>query len=472
MGLQSRSLPGAGEDSHIESNPREILSSTARDASDRNVEPIPLRRLLGFWGPLAATWIMMSIEGPILTAVIARLTDPEFHLASYGVAFNIALFVEAPIIMILSAAVALVKDYGSFRKLRNFTYSLNGAITLGMILFAVPGIFYPFAEGILDLEPEVARLTHIGAILLIPWPAAIGFRRFWQGILIRENLTRLVAWGTAVRLVSMGTGALVMWKGFDLSGIVVGAGALTIGVIAEAAAARAMVAASLRRIRAMKGSDKPEPTYRQIARFYWPLALTSMIGLASQPFVTGFLGHSRNAIESLAVWPVIGGFVFLFRGIGLAWQEVVIALVGDRMEQYRPIRRFTAILSVGASGLLALVAFTPLATMWYDGVSGLPPMLVEFALPATQMMVILPATTALISFQRGLLVATGRTTPITISTAIEVGVIILVMLIAIQWLDVVGVFAAASALVIGRLVANGYLWAEYRRKTSDVRHET
>ncbi len=75
----------------------------------------------------------MSIEGPILTAVIARLLEPKFNLAAYGVAFNIALFIEAPIIMILSAATALVKDYGSFARLRNFTYTLNGIITMFMV---------------------------------------------------------------------------------------------------------------------------------------------------------------------------------------------------------------------------------------------------------------------------------------------------------------------------------------------------
>ena len=69
--------------------------------------PVTYRRIFRLWVPLAATWLMMSVEGPFLAAVIARLDEPTFNLAAYGVAFAFALIVEAPIIMILSAATAL-----------------------------------------------------------------------------------------------------------------------------------------------------------------------------------------------------------------------------------------------------------------------------------------------------------------------------------------------------------------------------
>jgi len=39
----------------------------------------------------------------------------------------------------------------------------------------------------------VAELTRRAAAILLPWPAAIGYRRFYQGILIGSGLTRRVA---------------------------------------------------------------------------------------------------------------------------------------------------------------------------------------------------------------------------------------------------------------------------------------
>jgi hypothetical protein len=62
------------------------------------------RSIIAFWFPLAATWFMMAVEGPFLAAVIARLAEAKFNLAAYGVAYAVALLVESPVIMLMSAA--------------------------------------------------------------------------------------------------------------------------------------------------------------------------------------------------------------------------------------------------------------------------------------------------------------------------------------------------------------------------------
>ena len=105
--------------------------------------------IVRFWLPLAATWLMMTIEGPFLAAVIARLADPKLNLAAYGIAFSLALIVEAPVIMILSASVALVTDRPSFLKLRRFTYALCAAVTLVMLVFVIPAVFHWIAQGLI-----------------------------------------------------------------------------------------------------------------------------------------------------------------------------------------------------------------------------------------------------------------------------------------------------------------------------------
>src|SRR5688500_6886815 len=66
---------------------------TSDDADPDSREELRLGSIFRFWSPLAATWLMMAIEGPLLTAVNARLPDQEANLAAYGVAFNIGLFI-------------------------------------------------------------------------------------------------------------------------------------------------------------------------------------------------------------------------------------------------------------------------------------------------------------------------------------------------------------------------------------------
>jgi len=43
------------------------------------------------------TWLLMAVDGPLLTALIARMAHAELNLAAYGVAFSFALVAEAPI---------------------------------------------------------------------------------------------------------------------------------------------------------------------------------------------------------------------------------------------------------------------------------------------------------------------------------------------------------------------------------------
>jgi len=292
---------------------------------------LTLKKIFIFWVPLAATWLMMSVEGPFLAAVIARLAEPKFNLAAYGVAFSFALIVEAPVIMIMSASTALVKDAKSFIKLRNFTYLLNTIITVLMLIGLIPSIFYFVAEDLIGLPVNVSELTYLASIILLPWPATIGYRRFYQGILIRNNLTRRVAYGTIIRLFSMGITALVLYYFTDVPGVAVGAAALSMGVTMEAIASKIMVLRTQKRILCVEGEDI---SYRKIIDFYLPLALTTTIALGVHPVVTFFVGRAKFPIESLAVLPVINSLVFIFRSLGLSYQEVGISLLGDNFEGF------------------------------------------------------------------------------------------------------------------------------------------
>ena len=183
-----------------------------------------------FWLPLAATWIMMSVEGPFLAAVIARLADPRFNLAAHGVAFAFALLIEAPVIMIMSASTALVEDRLSFKRLRNFIYSLNGIVTGAQLLILIPPVFRFIMLDLVAVPEEVAGLTYWALWLLLPWPGAIGYRRFYHGFLIRDGQTRLVAVGTVIRLTAMASTGLAPLLLLPAAGSLVGAASLSVGV--------------------------------------------------------------------------------------------------------------------------------------------------------------------------------------------------------------------------------------------------
>ncbi len=418
------------------------------------------RQIFVFWMPLAATWLMMAIEGPFLAAVIARLAEPKFNLAAYGLSFSVGLLVEAPIIMIMSAAVALVNGPKSYRQLKRYTWILNGIISVVMIIVVLPPVFRWLAIDLLGLPETVARLAHISTVILLPWPAAIGYRRFYQGVMIRYNRTRRVAYGTVVRLVSMGTTALILYRFSSLAGAYIGTTALSVGVILEAISGRIMATDIVRNLKDPSRQSVPGDRvlgYREITRFYYPLAISSILALGAYPMVNFFVSHGRFPIESLAVLPVINATNFIFGSMGLSFQEVGIALMGKHFEHYRRIRNF----AFGLTAVLVIctmaIAFTPLMTVWFHHVSGLSRELTRFSALPFQITILIPGFIALNSLQRSILVNARSNSPISWATAIEVAVIIMVMMTAISGLNTIGAIAAALAMTIGRGVALTYL---------------
>jgi len=395
---------------------------------------------------------MMAAEGPFLAAIIARLAAPKENLAAFAVASSLAWMVESPIIMMLSASNALVRDGVAYRKLRRFSSVLNAAVTAVMLLLVVPPVFRLIAVSAMGLEPGVARLAGQAMFCLVLWPGAIGFRRFYQGILIGHGRPQAVTWGTVIRLSTMAATGLVLALAIKLPGATVGAGALGAGVLAEGAASWAMARPTLRRLR----RQTPEEcefgrslTAGYVVRFYAPLALTSFLSFFINPLTTFFLARGRRPLESLAVLSIVVGLCFIFRTAGIAMQEVVIALVGDGLENRLALRRFGLRVGLLATAGLAVVVFTPLATFWYASVSGLSADLAAFAVLPGALLVLLPFTEAVLSYERGILVKAHRTAPIGAAVAVQLGVTTAVFALLVLVLRTIGAVSIGPALTAG-----------------------
>jgi hypothetical protein len=414
------------------------------------------RKIFLFWGPLALTWLMMALEQPFLIAFIARLNDAKFNLAAFGIAGSFAMLIEAPIIMLLSASTALVSGRNSYRKLKKFTDILNASITGIHLIVIIPPFFNFIAVDIMEVPENVARLAYTALVIFIPWSASIGYRRFYQGILIRKGLTRMVTYGTLVRFSVIAIVGLILFlAGFP--GAYVGAAAMSAAVVLEAIATRIMVSGTLKEVLGRKDPENSSLSLNVVARFYAPLAMTSVLSMGIHPFVTFFLSRSYMAVESLAVLPVVGSLVFIFRSVGLSYQEVNIALLGRGKHNFDILRSYAISLGAAVTLLISVVAFSPLADIWFINISGLSVELADLSYLPLKIMILLPALTLIMSFQRSTLVLGGKTGPISVSTAIELVVIVLVLFICIGIFNITGVVAAAISFVAGRIISTMYL---------------
>lgn len=426
-------------------------------------------RILHAWWPLAASWLLMAVELPLVSAVVARLPTPEISLAAWGgVIFPIALLIESPIIMLLAASTALSRNEENFRKVRRFMMWAGGALTALHLAVAFTPLYDVVVGGIIGAPPEIHGPARIGLQLMTPWTWSIAYRRFHQGLLIRFDHSDAVGIGTAVRLTA---DASVLGGGLLLGavpGVVVAGLAVASGVIAEAAYAGFRARPVIREELPQEPPPDEPLTLPDFLSFYTPLALTSLLTLLIQPMGSAALSRMPDALASLAVWPVINGLVFMTRSMGMAYNEVVVAMLDER-GSVQNLWRFTLILSGATTALLVLIAATPLSRFWFGVVSGLPPHLADLGTRALWYALPMPGLVVFHSWYQGALVNSRRTRGVTESVGLGLVFSGLVLAWGVATQTTVGLFVVWLAFDAGAAVRMGWLWLRSRSTMRAVR---
>ncbi len=400
----------------------------------------------------------MGVELLLVAATISRLAEPKIHLAAYGgVVFPLSLLIEAPIIMMLVASTALCKDWPAYRLMRNFMLTVGGSLTLLHIILAFSPVYDVVVTVLLGAPESIWEPARTGLQLMTPWTMAIAVRRFFQGLIIRGGRTRLVGLGTLIRL---GVSASVLLVGLviqNVSGIVVATVALSAGVLAEAGFMFLSVRPIVHDLQHNTAVPESQLSLPYLVRFYWPLALTPLITIATISIGSAAISRMPRALESLAVWPVLGGLTFMFRSVGIAVQEVVVTF-SDKPQFLRPIQQFVWCVGLGASATLLVIAVTPLSTLWFESVAALSPDLSALASSALWMAIILPALSPWESYFQGELVARGATTYVTQAVSLYLLGSSFVLLTGIMYGQIAGLFVGVAATLTGMSIQLWWLW--------------
>jgi len=408
-------------------------------------EQLDLRRTWAFFWPLALSGIMMSAGQPLVQAGLARLDSPELVLAAYGLAFYVAVLLEAPIIMLLPVATALVEDEVSYRFTRNIMIWINILLTLLTAAVALWTPLYGYVfERLLAFPADVSAAARPGLIALLLWPAVIGVRRYYQGILVRFGRTAVVSWGSAARLAAMVVALLVGIQLFPSYGILVGSATLMAGVIADMGvaviAARRLLLGRVLPAEAQDGSKAGRALPAFLA-FFTPLALTSALRVVGRPLMLSGIAKSYQPVLALAAFPVALSTMQLLSGYLQMMQQVAVALVKDGAS-FLVVRRFVGRVGLACTAGLAVVALSPVGGWYHGRVIGLEGQVLAMANASLRLLVIAPMLVAVQSYYQGLMIRAGRT------IAVQVAALgnLLLLVLGIN-------FLAAETTVLGHLIA-------------------
>lgn len=382
-------------------------------------------------------------------------------IAAFGLAASLSITIESPVISLLATSTALARSRQNYLMLRRFTVHLMVGTTVLQFLLGFTPLFDLVVKQLLGVPETLLAPVQLGLQLMLPWSAAIAWRRFRQGLLIRYGLSGMVGRGTILRLVGSAGTASLLALFTPAPGIVVGALALSIGVIAEALYAQAVSAPLVaERFGAQLQSNEPELSYGALVNFHWPLAASNLLYLFTQPIVAAALARSTDPVLNLAAWPVLNGLLFISRAPEMALPEVTIAVSEDAADR-AAVRRFGLTVGFAISGFLALVSLTPLSDLYFHTLIGVSGELARIAETGAALAILTPLALSYVSVSRGILTAQRITRPQAVAMVLELVTLVVVLLAGIA-IGLPGVPVAAFGLSAALIVEAAYLWQVLR----------
>jgi progressive ankylosis protein len=423
--------------------------------------PLSQSTIFRFFSPLALSWIFMSIEAPLSVALISRLGDAEVSTAAFQIMMGLALWIESPIIDLLSTSTTLAKTRQNYVELSRFVWWLIGAVTLVHAVLVFTPIYTVITLDLMGVPPHVAEKARLGLAAMLPWSALIGWRRYLQGILIRNGKTKLVGVGTAVRVVTMFVSAFLLYVTVKLPSIQIAAISLINAVGAEALFAHIASRDTIRRQFTHEDGGAPL-TSSKLRSFHLPLTATTMVTMLGTPVVSTALAHTSDSVLQLAGYQVALTLVWLMRTTVYALPEVVITLYKDEASA-AALRRFCIRLGIVTSGTMAVIWMTGLDKLFFGQVLKATPAEVSIAHIAFIAALFTPLVGAVQSYVRGMLTAHHLTVSRLLAVGISMSTLVVSLVVA-QLLGVAGVIAAGVSLTIAFLAELGVLVLAWQRR--------
>jgi progressive ankylosis protein len=423
------------------------------------------RQLIQLWQqfiPLSLSDVTMALGDPLTTTTLAHLADSRTNLAAVGVAKAIAIFCESPIIMLLHASNALAPTQLSRRALWQFALIASGAMSLLLALTSIPAIFTIVGEGWLGVSANLSNTVRSVLMITILWPLAIGWRRYFQGLLIHSGQSNAVAQAGIIRLLVV-VGILAGGFTIKAPGAMVASLSLVWGVIAEAIAVT-YLAKKLGATQPPAILSTPElpKDLAGVWKFYAPLGGTMILVWGARAALVGIVARAHDGEIALAAWPAAWGLVLVIANSTRMVQQIIIRnhkLMPDRL-----LITFAVTVGIVCSLVLLSVSGTPASRQAIGWFIGSDQELISRVRPVLLICAVMPLLVSIQNALQGFLVSAGRTWAINYATWIGATIMLGTAYLGVRS-GQNGSVAAAIGMVLGGMMEIGSLVYSWRFST-------
>ena len=400
---------------------------------------ISLRSLSFFFLPLALTSFLTIVTHSLFNAGMARLPSPEVMIAAFAVAKSLMMLLHSPTTMIKQSATALIDHSRNLKRPVVFmALVVLGSVFLLAVLAFTGLSRFVFREFMglsgQTLDEAVAMLR-----ILFIFPGIVAFRDFFQAMSIKFRKTPAVTVAAILRI-----GFVMLFISFIGRMTTVAPAALAALMFIGAVVVESLVIVAgtyllngrlghaLDRMKRTNGSPVTVLTYGNIARFYIPLMVTTLIRTVVMPIINGGLARTDEPDLAISVFAVAWSLGLVVLSPFIMFHQVPLNFC-DVPGRYnnRNVRRFGLILAVISATAMLLLGFTDLGYWVLTHLIGATHEISIRSAAVLRMMTVLPFLMAAREYFWGVLMKRRLTRHIWKGKAISLGGMILVLTVMI-----------------------------------------
>jgi len=415
-------------------------------------------RLFRFLLPLAITTIVLEFGTQMLNAGMARMPHTTETLAGFGVALGIILFLTSPLGQSRELGLVMGDGRAARKQVRRFVIYTGVILTATLALLALTPLGHWIIEDFHGIDGNLAQTVRTAMLWLAPYPLIRGLSLYHAGLLIRHRRTTLVSYAM---IASMGCSILTIFLALPLAWVAAQPIRLPIlGVYASILVELGIILwgfhSVMRGTKAVTVSDQIAPTYGQIIRFFWPLALILMTQEFSRPLINLYVSRQSSGPEALAVLAV----VYILGRIPYGWLNDIRNLASAFREETNSlhyIRRFATGCTLVSLAMMFVCFWTPLRGWILGDLVGLSPVLVEMSRVPLYIYTAYTVAVAIRAYYQGIALAERRTPVLAPSAPARLAAIWLSLLV-LPFFGITGAIMGITALFNGFAIEAVTVW--------------
>ena len=326
----------------------------------------------------------MVLSVQFQNAALAKYPNAVTELAVLALAYGVFSFFNASLQFIAQLSNVYARSPHATRQSWLFVVLVSTLIMLPLAVIAGTHAGMALISKIFSINVSLTGRVGEYLSLLCPLILLNGQRHYFSGLLVQAKLT---GWMTTINFIYLGVVIATLLTGLALTikPTYVVVGAETLGVIVMLAL---LLWARYRLYQPPKNSEHEAVTFRELWGFFVPVSTTGVMFALSRPILFAFVARTPDGIATIAALRVAFDFSMIFQQAANQFRHFFISFGFDDLSSKR---RFMVVVGAGITAIMLIFSLTPLHSLVWGSLMGLPPQLLSVSRDATLIMCLMPA---------------------------------------------------------------------------------